>query len=505
MAKIGIRVWILLIILALAVLSISPSFKKGVVIKSVDNNSTAFIEGLRPGMIITLLNGKTIETSEDYVRVVQEEFILKQNNTRISISTDSGEFIYFAEQAPEISVADLPKSRIKLGLDLTGGARALVKPVNATLSAEKISELVDLMNERFNVYGIGDTTVRDVLDLEGNRFVLIEIAGATPDDIETLVAQQGKFEAKVGNKSAFRSEEGDITNVCRNDATCAGVRRCDPAQDGGYICQFDFSITLSPEAAERHALLTGNLTLDPADSRYLSEKLYLYIDEKEVSSLSISSGLRGLRTTEISIQGSEVGATADSANEEARKEMRQLQTILQTGSLPYQLEIVKLDTISPLLGKEFTESLMLLGGIVFLIVSVVIFIKYRRIKLTLGVILTMVSEAILTLGVAAFINWNLDAPSIAGIIAGIGTGVNDQIVIIDESVSNRHVSIKERIKRALFVILGAFFTIIAAMLPLFWAGAQMLRGFAFTTIIGVLAGILITRPAFAEMVRKMEE
>jgi preprotein translocase subunit SecD len=64
--------------------------------------------------------------------------------------------------------------------------------------------------------------------------------------------------------------------------------------------------------------------------------------------------------------------------------------------------------------------------------------------------------------------------------------------------------LKERIKRALFIIVGAFFTIIAAMMPLFWAGAGMLRGFALTTIIGVSVGILITRPAFADIVKKIK-
>jgi preprotein translocase subunit SecD len=42
------------------------------------------------------------------------------------------------------------------------------------------------------------------------------------------------------------------------------------------------------------------------------------------------------------------------------------------------------------------------------------------------------------------------------------------------------------------------------MIPLFWAGAGMLTGFALTTILSVLAGILITRPAFAEILRKIQ-
>ena len=142
--------------------------------------------------------------------------------------------------------------------------------------------------------------------------------------------------------------------------------------------------------------------------------------------------------------------------------------------------------------------------LVFLIISVILFLAYKKFKITLSVIITMFSEAFITLGIAAFISWNLDAPSIAGIIAGMGTGVNDQIVIIDESVSNVHIGIKERIKRALFIILGAFFTIIAAMLPLMWAGAGLLKGFAITTIISVTVGILITRPAFADILKHIE-
>ncbi|MEM3116561.1 MAG: preprotein translocase subunit SecD, partial [Candidatus Pacearchaeota archaeon] len=233
--------------------------------------------------------------------------------------------------------------------------------------------------------------------------------------------------------------------------------------------------------------------------------LDLYLDGVLVDSLLISESLKGVTTTQILISGSGSGETRDIALREAENEMKRLQTILITGSLPYKLEIVKLDNISPYLGKTFTENIILLGIIVFIIISIILFIKYRKIKITLSVILTMFSEAFITIGVAALIKWNLDAPSIAGIIAGMGTGVNDQIVILDESTSNLQVGLKERIKKALFIIIGAFFTIVAAMLPLFWAGAGILRGFAFTTIIGVTIGILVTRPAFAEIIRKIQK
>ena len=48
--------------------------------------------------------------------------------------------------------------------------------------------------------------------------------------------------------------------------------------------------------------------------------------------------------------------TKEEAYKDAQNEMKNLQTILITGSLPYQLEIVKLDTISPSLGESFHKK-----------------------------------------------------------------------------------------------------------------------------------------------------
>lgn len=505
MAKLTIRIWILIIFLALAVLMISPTFTKGIVIKSVEKNSTAYLEGLRQGMIIEEINSKVIKTPEEYSQALSETFSSGEE-TRVSIKTDSNEFIFLAYNLSELTVSEIPSSKVKTGLDLSGGTRAVIRPVNVSTTPEQINDLVSITSERLNAFGLSDVTVRAARDLEGSNFMIVEIAGATPSDIKELLGQQGKFEAKIGNEVVFIGGEKDISDVCRNDATCSGIESCFAVEDGSYACNFRFAIYLREEAAQRHADITSKLSLDET-GQYLNESLYLFVDDNEVDSLRVHSSLRGQVATEISIQGSGVGQTRDEAIKDSRANMNRLQTILLTGSLPYKLEIVKLDTISPTLGKEFTKSILLLALVVFVIVSVTIFIKYRRIKLTLAVILTMVSEALITLGIAALIKWNLDAPSIAGIIAGIGTGVNDQIVILDETMSGAgesgRESVKEKVKRALFIIVGAFLTIIAAMIPLFWAGAGLLRGFALTTIIGVSVGIIITRPAFADIVKKI--
>ena len=503
MIKLTLRIWILIIFLFLAALMISPTLNKGIIIKSIEKNSTSYENGLRSGMKIIEINSQKIESLQEY-SIIATSLLDKQNESRISILTDKDSFIFFDKNLSSITVGEIPRTKIKTGLDLSGGARALVRPVGVSLSESEISDLVAITNERLNAFGLTDLNVRSVRDLSGNNYMLIELAGATTQDIKDIVGKQGKFEAKIGNQTVFTGGNKDISDVCRNDATCAGVTGCFQVQ-GGYACNFAFTIYLREEAAQKHAGVTRNIPLAAEDGRYLSESLFLYLDDIEVDSLKISSDLRGQVATQIQIQGSGAGTTQQEALEDTKTSMNKLQTILLTGSLPYQVEIVKLDTISPFLGKEFTKSIITLALIVFLIVSLILFVKYRKIKITLAVILTMFSEVFITLGIAALLKWNLDAASIAGIIAGMGTGVNDQIVILDEAESDKQSSLKERVKRALFIITGAFSTIVAAMLPLFWAGAGMLRGFAFTTIVGITVGILITRPAFADIVKKIEE
>ena len=303
----------------------------------------------------------------------------------------------------------------------------------------------------------------------------------------------------------FRSigGEGDIASISRS-AQDSYIEACGQYENG-YSCRFRFSVFLSEDAANRHADITNNLDVDPTNPEYLSEKLDLYLDDKLVDSLFIGKDLKGTVTTQVSISGSGIGATQEEAYNAAKESMHKLQTILITGSLPYKLEIVKLDSISPYLGKEFLDSILLAGLAATVAISLVIFIRYRKIKSSAAAIFTAVSEIIIVLGIASFIDWNLDLPSIAGIIATLGTGLDQQIIILDEARQVTFLSIKQKIKRAFSIILGAYFTSVVSLIPLLWAGAGLLKGFAITTMIGITVGVLVTRPAFTDLIKIIEE
>lgn len=512
MKKLTFRIWIVIIALFLSLLSIflSPHgftlFEDGVLVTNVEHNTTAYEQGFKQGDIITAIDGILISNLTDFTKYLQEKYP-SENEIKTTFTTkSSGDIIYFSNLAPNITVSKIPKTSLKTGLDLGGGARALVKAQDKELSAEEINDLVTITTNRLNIYGLSDIKVNPVSDLSGNKFMLIEIAGATPKDLRNMVENQGKFEAKIGNETVFVGGEKDISSVCRNDATCAYIQSCNQASSGAYYCNFIFSIYLSQEAAERHAEITKKIGINSTNPEYLAEPLDLYLDDVLVDSLLINKDLGGQVTTQVAISGSGSGATQDDAIVAANEQMHELQTILITGSLPYKLEIVKLDTISPMLGQDFVKYILYAGMAALVFASLVVFIRYKKIKQSMAVILTSLSEVFIILGVASLINWNLDLASIAGILATIGTGFDDQVVILDESINKGTTSsLKERIKKAFAIIMGAYATVAVSLLPLMWAGAGLLKGFAITTIIGISVGVFITRPAFGDVIKRIEE
>jgi len=556
------RVIILLVFLALAIVAIHPNpYKKGVAIRNVITNSSANLAGIqspKPNIApmsreaIIAINNKVINNVEDYSNSLKD---LKPNIT-IQIKTNKDTYRLITKEKTEVielnetelktieetveinetvngtiitknktitktievpktetisngtediglRIYDAPKTNIRKGLDLQGGTRVLLQP-EEKITKNDMENLIAVMKERLNVYGLSDLIIREAGDLSGNQYILVEIAGATEEEVRNLLAKQGKFEAKIGNGTTFKGGN-EITYVCRS-ADCAGI---DPLQGCGssnnqWFCRFRFSISLSPQAAQRQADLTKDLQIVTEDKQqYLSEKLILFLDDKQVDELRIGAELKGKAETNIQISGSGIGISQQEAAINALQNMKRLQTILITGSLPFKLNIVKTDTISPVLGEEFVRNALFIGLLAVLTVSIIVFIRYRKWQVSIPMVITLISEVIILLGVAALIGWNLDLAAIAGIIIAVGTGVDHKILITDETLKGELRKIfnwKERIKGAFFIIMGAYLTTTFAMIPLIFAGAGLLKGFAIITIIGVSIGVFITRPAYANII-----
>lgn len=549
------KVIVLIIALVLAFVAISPNpWNEGVVIKGVTSNSSAAAAGIEVSQkgspmsreMILAINGKPIASLSDYQTAIDSV----TPNSSVSVKTSEGTYTLLARplvketvlnetelvtinettevngtnqtvqkqvERPKVLretigveplgfvVDNAPQNNLKKGLDLQGGTRVVLAP-ETPVPQETLDLVVDSLTERLNVYGLSDVVVRQVSDRpdflgEGNRFVVVEIAGASEEEVTDLLSKQGKFEARIANQTVF-SGGNDITYVCKT-AQCSGLdpnRGCGTIE-GGWACSFMFSITLDPVAAERQANATRQLSVV---GESLSEPLVLFLDDQEVDSLSIATSLRGRAVTDIAITGGGEGLSEMAAVEDTLNNMKRLQTILVTGSLPVKLDIVRIDHISPTLGKEFLKNAMWVG--LFSIVGVVLLLLlvYRKLQVAIPILLTSLFEIFLTFGIAALVGQNIDLAYIAGIVLAVGTGVNDQIIITDEALSGKASDVsrswKEKMKRAFGIIFSAFFTTTFAMGALLFVGAGLLKGFAIATILTLVCGVFITRPAFGAIV-----
>lgn len=472
---------------------------------TLKTNKNIYLLRTLPEYKITILNETEEKIVEEIIQINETingttSLVNKTVNKTITINKELKEII--GMQKIGIKVYNAPTTNIRKGLDLQGGTRVLLQP-QQKVDAETMDIVLENMKERLNVYGIADVVIRESSDLSGNQYIVTEIAGLGEEDVKKLLSKQGKFEAKIGNDTVFSGGDKDITYVCRS-ADCSGIdptKPCSQFQDG-WACYFSFSIALKPTAAQKQADLTSYLEIitDESGQEYLSKDLELFLDDSNVDILKIGSDLKGRPVTDIQISGSGVGATEQEAIFNSLEDMKRLQTIMITGSLPVKLDIVKTDIISSVLGTEFTKEVIFIGLLAILAIIIIIFIKYRTLKVVIPMAVTIVMEVILILGVASLIGWDLDLAAIAGIIIAVGTGIDHQIIIADESLRGRSSTIydwKTKIKRAFFIIMAAYITTVVAMLPLLFAGAGLLKGFALTTIIGTSMGVFISRPAYA--------
>ena len=435
------------------------------------------------------------------------------------------------------------ETSIKKGLDLEGGVRALLEP------DQKDSDTLNLaratLQTRVNALGLTETKIQII----SGKYIQVEIAGKTETELREILEKQGMFEAKIkrhitiketsasfkidgnaynisidndtiiidGNTLSLNdtsSVEGlpfAYTNNTGNELTLefdiftgndvkAILRDSQYTRIGqsGDKWKFQFGIVLSPDAAKNFAKVTKDMAT--ASGGYLAEDIDFYLDNELVDSLKIGSGLKGQPTTEIIISG------PGDTKEDATNNMLTLQAILESGALPTTMKMIKIETISPTLGEQFTKSAIMAVMLSLLVISIIIYIRYRDPAIVIPIIITALSEVILILGFASITKWTIDLAAIAGIIAAVGTGVDDQIIITDESKYNKILmNFAQRLKNAFFIIFTAFFTTVAAMFPLLFIGAGGIKGFALTTIVGVTIGVIITRPAYAKVIELLRE
>ena len=160
-----------------------------------------------------------------------------------------------------------------------------------------------------------------------------------------------------------------------------------------------------------------------------------------------------------------------------------------------KFEVINTEIVGPVVGKDLQ-----LKGIYATLASlagILIYIGLRfQFNFGLGAIVATFHDIIVTMAFLVFFNYDLSLNVIAAILTITGYSVNDTIVIFDRirenSRSKRRESLEKVVNDSINQTLSR--TIITAgttlltVLSLYFFGGEVLRGFAFTMIVGIITG-----------------
>ncbi|MDZ4796422.1 MAG: protein translocase subunit SecDF [Bacteroidota bacterium] len=207
-------------------------------------------------------------------------------------------------------------------------------------------------------------------------------------------------------------------------------------------------------------------------------------------------------TTSYLINNSEI--TADSIVES------RLLTGLKN-HLPPNLSFAKFDTeykqgsqkVLPTISDDLKKGAIKATLFAMIVIFLYIFIRFRDWRYSLGTIVALLHDVLVTLIVFSFARsivpfpLEIDQHFIAAILTVIGFSMNDTVVVFDRIRENSHLTpnaprgeiinraINETLSRTIMTSVTVFLT----LLILFIVGGEVTRGFAFAMLVGVITGV----------------
>ena len=369
----------------------------------------------------------------------------------------------------------------------------------------------DVLNDRLRERGLGGGSVTQVAG-PGQRYVVVEVPGANRSEVIDLIGDRGQVEvwalypgengtqtqsllsqsdlAEIGGAQQERGETFVPIRLNEEAGQRFGeaMRQNGFAQEGGTRCSYDLERPLEE-----------NMESDPGRC------LLTVLDGEVVFAAGVAPNLATAFESGSFDEDPSYRTTTTSF-----EDARELEINMRTGALRTTLDIEERGTtffLLPSLAEQFKPLSILTGAAAVLAVALTVFFRYRRTDIAAPMVLTAAAEVYILLGFAAAVNLALDLSHIAGFIAVIGTGVDDLVIIADEIMQQGDVStsrvFRSRFRKAFWVIGAAAATTIIAMSPLAVLSLGELQGFAIITIVGVLIGVIITRPAYGDILRTL--
>ncbi len=170
----------------------------------------------------------------------------------------------------------------------------------------------------------------------------------------------------------------------------------------------------------------------------------------------------------------------------------------------------RVENVGPKVSSELLKS-----GIIAISLSLAAMLFYIWIRFewqfSLGAIFALFHDVIITLGIFSFLSLEINLSIVAAVLTIVGYSMNDTVVIFDRVRDNlkkysdlnifdlTNQSINETLSRTILTSV----TTLLALFSIFFLGGEILRGFSFAMILGVIIGtyssIYIANPVLVKL------
>ncbi|GAB6069533.1 protein translocase subunit SecF [Thiomicrorhabdus hydrogeniphila] len=155
----------------------------------------------------------------------------------------------------------------------------------------------------------------------------------------------------------------------------------------------------------------------------------------------------------------------------------------------------RVEFVGPQVGDELTQDGAL--AVLYALFGILIYVALRfEWRFSVGSVLALVHDVIITVGVFAWTQMQFDLTVLAALLAVIGYSLNDTIVVFDRVRENfrtmrnsspvevTNVAINQMLARTIMTSM----TTLIVLLALFFLGGEIIHGFAAALIVGIFVG-----------------
>jgi len=218
-----------------------------------------------------------------------------------------------------------------------------------------------------------------------------------------------------------------------------------------------------------------------------------YQQPVDVAQLRDRLDVAGFKSPVVVHFGSETDVLIRMQGEPDQSLAERVYGVLQSGN--EQIELRRVDYVGPQIGEELRDK----GGLGMLIALAVVmlYVTIRfQFKFSVGAVLALVHDVIITLGIFSLARLEFDLTVLAAVLAVVGYSLNDTIVVSDRIRENfRKIRkappvevINESLSQTLWRTINTSLTTLLVLSILFFFGGELIHNFAIALMIGVGVG-----------------